>query len=58
MIKEIVDALTIKAEENMSKIFHNPTVPTLYSLSKEVTEIENELADLEKKINLGNNLLN
>ena len=41
----------------MSKIFHNPTVPALYSLSKELTEIENKLVVLEKKINLGNDLL-
>lgn len=57
MIKGIVDDLTIKAEKNMNKIFHNPTVSAYYSLSNELTEIENELDVLEKKINLGNNLL-
>lgn len=57
MIKEIVDALTIKAEENMSKIFHNPTVPALYFLSNEVTEIEKKLVDLEEKIAWANDQL-
>ena len=57
MIKEIVDTLTIKAEENMSKIFHNPTVPALYSLSNEVTEIEKKLVDLEGKIVWANDQL-
>ncbi|MEN9916805.1 MAG: hypothetical protein RLY40_737, partial [Pseudomonadota bacterium] len=57
MIKDIVDGLALKEKENMSKLFHNPTDPDIYSLSKELIEAENELAVLEKKINLGNDLL-
>lgn len=57
MFKESVDSLTINIKENMSKIFHNPNVPPVYSLTKELIEIENELTVLEKKIQLGNDLL-
>ncbi|TLY47058.1 MAG: hypothetical protein E6K54_07415 [Gammaproteobacteria bacterium] len=57
MIKDIVDGLTIKVRENMSKLFQNPTIPANYSLSEESIELENELIVLEKKINLVNDLL-
>ena len=57
MFKEQDDSLTIKPRESMSKIFHNPTIPAIYSLSKELIEIANELTLLEKKIQLGNDLL-
>lgn len=57
MIKVLDDSVTIEPSESMSKIFHNPTIPAIYSLSKELIEITNKLALLEKKMQLGNDLL-
>jgi hypothetical protein len=57
MLMDIVDDTTSVEAENMSKIFDNSTPPAIYSLSQALLETENELTVLEKKINLGNELL-
>lgn len=41
----------------MNNSFHNQTDPNFYVLSKELIKIKKELSVLEKKINLGNDLL-
>src|ERR1043165_7110846 len=57
--KKLMDVVDITNMEvkNMSKLLKKPAYPTSYSLSKELFEAENELTVLEKKINLGNDLL-
>ena len=57
--KKLMDVVDITNMEtkSMSKLFEKTTYPTSFSLSKELLEAENELTVLEKKINLGNDLL-
>lgn len=55
-LMDVVDITNLEAK-SMSKLFEKLTYPTSYSLSKELLEAENELTVLEKKINLGNDLL-
>lgn len=55
-LMDVVDITNVEAK-NMSKLLKKPAYPTSYSLSKELLEAENELTVLEKKINLGNDLL-
>ncbi|HEY2567243.1 MAG TPA: hypothetical protein VGH95_06040 [Candidatus Aquirickettsiella sp.] len=52
---DVVDRANLEAK-NMSKLIKKPTFSS-YSLSKELLETENELIVLEKKINLGKDLL-
>lgn len=54
-LMDVVDIANLEAK-NMSKLIKKPTFSS-YSLSKELLETENELTVLEKKINLGNDLL-
>jgi hypothetical protein len=57
MLMDIVDDITSVEVASMSKVFHNPTLPIVYSLSQELLDNLNEWAVLEKKISLSNALL-